>query len=192
MRVAILAGGRGKRIGMEKTEVFLLGKKLIEIAVEKCRSFDYAIVCRDEEQAEKLEVYGRVLVDEYKNFGVLAGLYAAIKRLGSCVVFAVDMPFVKPEVLMEIWKKAEELKCDALVPIKKFPEPLLAFYSSTLVKVLERAILCGEKRILNALRGKVVFYPSEYLKKIDPDLLSFFNINTLEDLKLAEEICRKL
>ncbi len=192
MRVAILAGGRGNRIGKEKAEVVLLGKKLIEIAVEKCRSFDYAIVCRDEEQAEKLRVYGRVLVDEYKNFGVLAGLYTAIKRFGSCVVFAVDMPFVKPEVLEEIWKKAEELKCDALIPIKKFPEPLLAFYSSNLVSVLEKAILCGEKRILNALRGNIVFYPSEYLKKVDPDLLSFFNINTLEDLKLAEEICRKL
>lgn len=194
MKVAVLVGGVGRRMGMEKTEVELCGKKLIEIALEKYSNFQTVFVCRDEEQAEKLssKYKAEFIWDVHKNVGSIAGIHAALKHFGSCVVTAIDMPFVKPPLLEHLYEKGEELECDALLPMHDYPEPLLAYYSSSALQELEKAILRGVKKILIPLEKlNVVYYPVERLRKFDKSLTSFFNINTPEDLKRAEEICSK-
>ncbi|MCS7121125.1 MAG: molybdenum cofactor guanylyltransferase [Archaeoglobaceae archaeon] len=190
MRVAILAGGYGRRIGVEKAELELCGKKLIEIVTEKFRGLEFSIVCRDREQAERLSKYGSTVVDEFKNFGPIAGIHAALKKIGDCLVVAVDMPFVKKEVAERIWEVGKNFK--ALIPYTDRPEPLFAFYSLKVLKNLEKAIRDGEKKILKALAFNVTFYSAENLKDLDPELISFFNINTLDDLKVAEKMYRCL
>ena len=51
----------------------------------------------------------------------------------------------------------------------------------------------GVRRIVEVFNDRnTLFYPVENLRKFDKDLISFFNINTLEDLRRAEEICGKM
>ncbi len=188
-------GGKGKRIGGEKAQLELCGKKLIEIAIEKYSKYDLVFVCRDEEQARKYEEQYdcKFIWDIYKNFGSLAGIHAALKHFGSCVVTAIDMPFVKTPLVEFLYTKGIELQCDALIPKHRYAEPLLAFYSESLIGEIEKSIKTGERRILSPLkRARTIFYPAEELRKFDKSLISFFNINTFEDLRRAEELCSEI
>ncbi len=194
MRLAILVGGMGRRIGREKAEVKICGKKLVEIALEKFRDFEVALICRDEEQARRMERYGvDVFCDEFRGFGAIAGIHAAVKNLGSCIVVAVDMPFVKPEVVERIYREGVKAKCDALLPVTSRPEPLLAFYASSALVEIEKAIKAGVKRIIVPLQNlNVIYYPASRLRDVDPELISFFNVNTPSDLAEAERICSSI
>lgn len=195
MKLAILAGGLGRRIGVEKSELKICGKRLIEIAIEKFSDFDPIVVCRDEAQAERYarEFEAKFVCDFYRNFGAIAGVHSAIKHNGDTVVVAVDMPFVRKRVVEFLFEKGRELDCDALVPRHEFAETLLAFYSAKSLGEIERAIQMGEKRILVPLsRIRTVFIPAEELRKFDKHLISFFNINTCEDVSKAEELCSKI
>lgn len=187
MQVAILVGGYGRRLGLEKAEAELCGKKLIEIIVEKFKDLESFIVCRDLEQAKKFSKYGNTIVDEIKNFGPLSGIHAALKNLGDCLIVAVDMPFVKREVVEKMWRIGKNYK--TLIPYTNRPEPLLAFYSSKILEKIEDAMKRGVRKILDALGEDANFYDA---KELDPDLTSFFNINTVEDLRVAERIFRCL
>lgn len=195
MKLAVLIGGRGKRIGIEKAELRICGKKLIEIAVHKYSNFKTIFVCRDQAQAEKYErEYGiKCICDLYRDFGAISGIHSALKHHGSCVIVAIDMPFVKKELLVFLFEIGKKLGCDALIPKHEFAEPLLAYYSDTAIPEIERAIEIGEKRILAPLRRlRTVFYPAEDLRKFDKSLISFFNINEPEDIAKAEELCSQI
>ncbi|MEM0022636.1 MAG: molybdenum cofactor guanylyltransferase [Archaeoglobaceae archaeon] len=195
MKLAILIGGAGKRVGTEKPELRICGKRLIEIAFEKFSEFDPIIVCRDEAQVERYakEFKAKFVCDFYRNFGAIAGIHSAIKHNGDTVVVAIDMPFVKKKVVEFLFEKGKELNCDALVPKHEFAETLLAFYSERALGEIERSIQKGEKRILDPLsRLRTVFIPAEELRKFDKQLISFFNINTWEDVSKAEKLCSKI
>ncbi len=196
MRVAVLVGGVGRRIGREKTEVSVCGRKLIEIAIEKYSDYDTIFVCRDEEQLKRLsEKYDcRFVTDVYKNFGSIAGIHAALQHFEDCIVTAIDMPFVKKAVIEHLYEKGRELRCDALLPAHdRGYEPLLAYYSRSAADEMERAIKSGVKMIIKPLeRLNTVYYPVDNLRKFDKNLLSLFNINTKEDLERAERLCSEI
>ncbi|MDI9642704.1 MAG: molybdenum cofactor guanylyltransferase [Archaeoglobales archaeon] len=195
MKLAILMGGKGTRLGMEKAEIKICGKKLIEIAINRYSDYNPIFVCRDRFQADRYsKEYGiKCVYDIYPDFGALAGIHSALKHNGDTVVVAIDMPFVKKELLEFIFDLGKKSNCDALIPKHEHTEPLLAYYSLNAVPEIEKAIKNGEKRIIIPLsRLRTVFYPAEELRKFDKSLISFFNINTPEDLAKAEEICSQI
>jgi molybdopterin-guanine dinucleotide biosynthesis protein A len=103
------------------------------------------------------------------------------------------MPFVKPEIVQHLFSVGEKMGCDALIPKHRYPEPLLAYYSKRSLHEIETAIKRGIRKILDAYENlNTVFYPVENLRKFDMELLSFFNINTPEDLRRAEELCSQM
>jgi molybdopterin-guanine dinucleotide biosynthesis protein A len=53
LKVAILAGGKGRRIGGDKGFLEVNGKRFAEILLNKFEDCEVVFVCRDEEQAEK-------------------------------------------------------------------------------------------------------------------------------------------
>ncbi|MEM0215828.1 MAG: molybdenum cofactor guanylyltransferase [Archaeoglobaceae archaeon] len=192
MKIAVLMGGKGRRVGMEKAEIKICGKKLIEIAIHKYQEYKPIFVCRDDIQAEKYsKEYGvKCVCDIYRNFGALSGIHSALINAGDTVVVAIDMPFVKKRLLEFIFELGKKIDCDALIPKHEFPEPLLGYYSTRAIPEIEKSIKNGEKSIMTPLsRLKTVFYPAEELRKFDSSLISFFNINTMEDIRRAEEIC---
>ncbi|MCS7130867.1 MAG: molybdenum cofactor guanylyltransferase [Archaeoglobaceae archaeon] len=195
MKLAVLMGGKGRRMGIEKAEIKICGERLIEIAVRKYSDYNPIFVCRDRFQAEKYsEEFGiKCVCDLYQNFGALAGIHSALKHNGDTAVVAIDMPFVKKELLEFIYDLGKKSDCDALIPKREYAEPLLGYYSASAIPEIERSIIEGEKRILSPLsRLRTIFYPVEELRKFDKSLISFFNINTIEDLAKAEEICSQI
>ncbi len=196
MNIAILAGGRGKRMGyVEKSQIKICGRRIIDILLERFRNCNVVIVCRDIKQAEMFN--HECICDRVKNFGPLSGIYSALEYFEDhTAVIATDMPFVRRNVVEEIFKKAKELNTSALIPYwrdGKF-EPMLAVYSPEVMGEIERSFRKNERKILDPIfRCRNVFlYDIECLRKLDKQLLSFFNINTHDDLKRAEEICSSI
>jgi molybdopterin-guanine dinucleotide biosynthesis protein A len=195
VNTAILAGGTASRLGgVDKGKIKICGKGMAERLAETFSDCNVVVVCRDEKQANSYSDLAPVVADEFRGAGPLAGIHAALKYFGArTLVVAIDMPLVRRSVADHIYAEAERSNADALIPVwdDRKAEPLLACYSYAALDEIEKSIKRGEKRILMPILrlSNVIFYPVERLRSMDRDLVSFLNINTLEDLKRAEKLC---
>ena len=195
MNVAILAGGIGSRLGgIEKGKIRICGKTAIERIIETLSGYNIVVVCRDEKQSELYSDLAPVITDEFRGMGPLAGIHAALKYFNSrTFVVAVDMPFIRRSVVDFIYREAEKNNADALIPVwdDGKAEPLLACYSYSALKEIEKSLERGERKVLTPILRleNVIFYPIDKLKIVDKDLVSFLNVNTPEDLERAVELC---
>jgi molybdopterin-guanine dinucleotide biosynthesis protein A len=202
----ILAGGKARRFqtkGQEwrdKALAELAGKPLLIHAVENVQSVvDEVVVCVNDEERktiylENLRKNGlpnvRVVVDEKishtsgPNVAIMTGLNAA--KADYCLTLPCDTPFLNSKVAEYLFSMAEGFQ----VAVPMWPNGRL----ETLVMVLERHSAWEITRTLCQLRrprsddiprgaSKILLVsPLSELKKIDPTLKSFININIKEDL----------
>jgi len=193
-KVGILAGGSGSRMGgVEKGLLKINGEPVIKIIVDELEDYEAVAVCRDEEQGRLYSPYSNVTFDRFKGMGPLAGIHATLLYFQDDVlIIAVDMPLIKKSVADALFEEFEKRDADALIPVWKDgkKEPLLACYSYRLIKKIEDCLERGERKIINALdENRTVYYPIENLRRVDNELISFTNLNTLEDLKKVRKIC---
>lgn len=190
----ILAGGAGSRLGKEKSLIEFDGRPLIQWSVEKLALLaeDVVVVARGPEQSRQLEDLipdAAIACDGISGYGPVAGLAAGLEKARSEYVLAIgcDLPFLNVDVINLLFEQAKGW--EAAVPTREngMMEPLHSVYKrDALLSACQRAIERGERRIrvpLSMLRVKCVAV--ELLKNLDPELLTFFNLNTREDLDLA-------
>jgi molybdopterin-guanine dinucleotide biosynthesis protein A len=92
--------------------------------------------------------------------------------------------------LVETIVNALAPKFDVVIPeTEQGLEPLCAIYSKSCLEPIERQLSANILKIQKFFRSVRIKKISEaHLRRNDPELLSFFNINTPDDLKLAETI----
>lgn len=198
----VLAGGRGTRMGMvEKALLEFEGKTIIERLLESLfQAVDEVILSvRDSAQKEKfnpvLEKFPaheiRFCFDTLKDAGPLEGVRAGLleSRSEYSFVCAGDMPFVNFRVVDLLFEKANGQ--DAALPKwddRKF-EPLHAVYSKKLIPEIETAFEKGKRSVLTSVleMKDVVFVDVSEIMEIDPELRTFANVNTVEDMKCMIE-----
>jgi len=191
----ILAGGKSSRIGSDQDKAILkLNKKcLIDIVISKLKHIvgDNIIIVGP---PEKYPSYKQVVPDLFNQRGLLVGLYSGLKTSASRynLVVGCDMPFLRVELLQYMRDKIDSN--DIIIPryAKSYIEPLCAIYSKDCLSVMERNIEAGIlsiRRIFPYL--KVKYIEEKEIKRVDPELNSFFNINFKEDFIKAEELIRK-
>lgn len=196
MLAAIIAGGQGSRLGgVEKGLLKIGGKRVIEYVLHALKDFEKVIVCRDNRQSLLYSKYAPTITDILKGLGPLSGIHSALSHFGrSVLIVSSDMPFLNARVCKVIYEEC--LNADAVIPKWEDGklEPTFAAYSTKLISEIERCFELGEKKVIKAIEGleKVKFYPVEKLRRYDENLLTFFNINTFEDLERAEEVRKKL
>jgi molybdopterin-guanine dinucleotide biosynthesis protein A len=101
------------------------------------------------------------------------------------------MPFLKPELISHLIKKS--LNYDIVIPrTKEGPEPLHAIYSKRCIQPIKKLLDRGELKITKLLCSevRVCCCGEEELKKIDPLLASFTNVNTRKDLLEIQRILK--
>lgn len=190
----ILAGGKSSRIGSDQDKAILKlnGKRLIDIVISKLKHMvgDNIIIVGP---PEKYPSYKQVIPDLFNQRGLLVGLYSGLKSSASRynLVVGCDMPFLKVELLQYMRDKIGSN--DIIIPryAKNYIEPLCAIYSKDCLSVMERNIETGIlliRRIFPYL--KVRYIEEEEIKRVDPELISFFNINYKEDFVRAEELIK--
>ena len=194
----ILAGGRGERLGERKPLLTLGGRSLISYVLEAAMEFsDEVYVVADEEDLSllrgRLPVQVKVVGDITPRRGPLLGIYSGLRALGSeySVVLPCDSPFIRIEVMRYLIGKAEGF--DAAVPLwpNGYIEPLHSVYRvRAALRAAEEALGEGELRVRGMVErlGRVEYVPVEELKRFDPRLLTFFNVNSPADLRAAESL----
>lgn len=189
----VLAGGQSSRLGTDKALVNVNGQSLIEQVVAKLArlSDDVIIVTNSPEKYGHLET--RLVGDIYPGKGALGGLYSGLRAAANThsLVVACDMPFLDLKLLRYMILLAPEY--DVVMPrIGEFPEPLHAVYSKSCLAPIDRLLARGGLKIIDFFSEVRVRYVEEDEVDIfDPQHLSFFNVNTPNDLEKMKKLVRK-
>jgi len=119
--------------------------------------------------------------------GIHAGLFHASS--GHVFVTACDTPFLKKELITVLLKELEP-KWDVVIPAtEEGLQPLCAVYSKRCLRPIERQLAEGNAKIIDFFsQVRVKEVPEERLRQADPQLQSFFNVNTPEALVRAKEM----
>ena len=124
--------------------------------------------------------------------GILTGMQLA--QYDNCLVVPCDVPLIKTEVLQVLINLLEQAN-DSPAIIPRWPngyrEPLTAIYrKSLMLDPLRRHFQQGERKIQNVLDAlpAIRYVTIACLQKVDPELYSFININTEEDLHKLSHI----
>ncbi|MBU1913562.1 MAG: molybdenum cofactor guanylyltransferase MobA [Candidatus Omnitrophica bacterium] len=179
----ILAGGRSSRMGRPKALLTVNGKRMIDIILEVFHSlFNEIFIVTDDKNnfVEFKDV--KIVEDSISGYGPLGGIYTGLKSISNDKAFfvACDMPFLHIGLIKRLLNISKENGCDCVVPYtSRSIEPLHAVYSSKILGKIEH--LLKEKEFsLNQLLKRC---NCEYIKVKKGEYLSFFNVNTPEDLK---------
>lgn len=188
LTVAVQAGGRSSRMGTHKGLLPLAGVPLIERVLHGLKGLPGEIVITTDRPAAYAYLGLRMASDAGE--GALHGLRTALQaaRGELVLVLACDMPFLCRPLLESMVRQADS--ADVVVPRWDGEyEPLHAVYRRTCLPAVERALAHGDRRMVS-------FFPAVQLQVVeqveiaefDPQGMSFFNVNTLEDLRRAEQI----
>lgn len=187
MTGAILAGGKGTRMGANKAFLEIGGRPLIEAVLEKVEGiFDKLFIVANESHLyEYLKI--ELFQDLIPNKGSLGGIYTALNKASSPQTFCIacDMPFIEPAFIRYMMEGASNYE----VVIPRSPdglEPLHAIYSKSCLPYVERLLGVGDLKILHFFpEVRVKTLEREEIEPFDPYGMLFFNINTPEDLERA-------
>ena len=192
----ILAGGKSLRLGHDKVLEKVGNSSLIEQVISRIDSLSKEIIIVTAEKRTFLELKGnpklKYVSDIFPGKGSLGGIYTGLVASNSHynLVLAADMPFLNQSLLCYMIEIADGF--DFVLPrIGKFYEPLHAIYSRNCISPME-SLLKRERRVIIELFDyvKVKYIEEKEIDRFDPKHLSFFNINTNDDLELAKKIAR--
>jgi molybdopterin-guanine dinucleotide biosynthesis protein A len=190
----ILAGGQNKRFaGTDKTFERVGQATIFEHVYRTFRElFDQLLLVTN--HPEKFMAWDiPMAADLYDLRSSLTGLHTGLFYTATPYAFfaACDTPFLKKEMVQAVLD-AIEPNLDIVVPQTELGfEPLCAAYSRQCLKPVQALLEKKQlqiQRLFKTMRTLKIPQPS--LRKIDPDLISFFNVNTPEDLEQARQMAK--
>jgi len=190
----VLAGGKSKRFGEDKSQVKLNGKTLLEHTLNKIKSKFNKILIVSNNKVVKDYITIHDCIDG--QLGPLVGVLSAMKWIKKnnysynwIATFPCDTPFFNISII-DKFIEASNLN-DSLLYFAKSDEKrhnIFGLWSLKLIETLETDITKNNHRKVEKWANKIgVKTINIFYKKIDP----FFNINTKEDLAEAEKILIK-
>jgi molybdopterin-guanine dinucleotide biosynthesis protein A len=190
----ILAGGKSVRLGRDKIIEKLGTASLLEQVVSRVEplSKKIIVVTANERKFSELADHPDVTVvsDIVPNQGSLGGIYTGLVTSDTRynLVLAADMPFLNEALLRYLIEVSDGY--DFVLPCyDELYEPLHAVYSRQCIPAIETLFARRERAIIELFPFvRVRLVDAAEVEKFDPRHLSFFNINTPEDLERAKEI----
>ena len=187
----VLAGGKSTRLGREKALETIVGESLIERVIRRVAplSTEVIVVMRPEQPRFPLPAQPMVktVTDLYPGKGSLGGIYSGLYNSSSFhnLVVACDMPFLNMALLRYLIELCSNF--DVVIPtVGGNLEPLHSVYSKNCLAPIEALLKQDKLRIVDFFPSVRVRYVDEVeVDRFDPQHLSFFNINTEEDLAKA-------
>ena len=185
---AIIAGGRGRRLGgRDKSDLIIGGRRIIERQLAVLgRVAPHVLVVSDDHH--RFRTSGLQVCDDLlPGAGPLGGLHTALTRSPSrrTLVVAGDLPFLSAAFLRHLTVRAP--RAEAVVPRHASGlQPLCAVYDRSCLDAIEARITRGQLRLVElagALR-MTELGPDE-VAAFDPDGMLLFNVNTLADYARA-------
>jgi molybdopterin-guanine dinucleotide biosynthesis protein A len=183
MNCYILVGGRSRRMGTSKSELFLE-----RIAAAARPLFDEVLAVHRSD-GEPLPIR-TIFETEHEGEGPLFGIARALEDApGRCLIVAVDYPKITGELLAYLVERAEVSSARAVVPEwHGHPQVLCAIYDRSLLPLVESRIARGafDVRGLIEEAGAEIIAEEELRARFPGEPL--FNVNTPEELREAERL----
>ena len=192
----ILAGGRARRMGGGDKGRLILGQKsLFDRAIERLEHQVSGIALNANGPAERFSDFGLPIIsDNTPGFlgplaGVLSGLdWAYDQGVELIVTIAADTPFFPKNLVSELLSIAHDMRAPLALAATKdstgktWRHPTFGLWPVCLRSDLRRKLTEGLRKVLlwtDQHQGRDAFFE---VTSFDP----FFNINTIEDLKMAQ------
>ena len=203
----LLAGEGSSRLGRDKALEMVGGRTLLQRVVDALAqvSDDIVVVTAPDQPRQRIPSHPlvRVVHDMHAGRGPAAGLYAGLlaSRTQHAWALSCDLPFLNSEVLRFLMGLAHGY--DAVVPRvggswrnsrerELIAQPLHAVYGQNCIPVLER-LLKGRASLHGLLeRVNTRYVEEDELVDLDPSLHSFLNVNSEEDLALAQGVADRM
>ncbi|MHB1005854.1 MAG: molybdenum cofactor guanylyltransferase [Chloroflexota bacterium] len=190
---AVLAGGRGVRLGTDKALLRLGGETLLARVVGRLAAVTDEVLVIGRDNIDSV-LPARAVADERPGAGSLGGIYTALRVAGTsrCLVVACDMPFLNPALLKYLIGLSADF--DVVIPrLGKLLEPVHAVYAKSCLGPIEALLATENLRILDFFdQVRIRYVEHEEVVAFDPRLMSFFNVNTPEQWERARALVRQM
>jgi len=204
----ILAGGLSKRFSGKNKALLRVGdKRILDHILNTYTQIFNEIILVTNDPVPYTEWDIHVVTDVFNIQSPLTGIHAGLFHMALPYGFftACDTPFLKKELIETIIDRIES-QTDVIIPdTLEGLQPLSAVYAKRCLKPIESYLKGSSnnprtKRCLEPGLKIQNFFSRVTVQKIhesllrdkDPDLVSFFNINTPEDLARAEVLKKNL
>lgn len=203
--LVINAGGESRRMGRPKAllPVPPTGEPLLATIVRRLQGLtaepiliiaNDPQICKTVEEEIGKNVQMRWLTDRHIGVGPLGGIATVLAEVTSwALIVACDMPLLNPTLLRQLIMLAGEVdttgheRWDAVVPVVNgYPEPLHALYHARVLPAVAARLAAEQRRATAFLPDvRVRYVTEEELRRYDPALHSFQNVNTPEEWALV-------
>lgn len=181
----ILAGGRSTRYGKNKALVKVEGLPLIERALGVMEDIFHRVIVITNAPEEYAYLGVPLFRDLIQGLGPLGGIYTGLRMIQDPAGFfvACDMPFLNPHLIRYLVGLRDDF--DVVIPrISEKIEALHGLYATRCGDSIERLIQSGTYQVFRFFSSvSVRFVTDDEVRRWDPDLRSFLNINTPDELK---------
>ena len=190
----VLSGGASRRFGSDKSRAELDGRPLLERVIEVVSPLVGELIvvgpwapagCRHVLEPERFQ-------------GPVAALAFGLAHVAApaALVLGGDHPLLERRLLVELLARAADrpdVVAQAVVPVgPSGPEPLVACYRNTVIAPAERLLADGQRSMRSLLEVIEVDWMKEpEWRALDPDGLSFLDVDHPEDLQRLERLGRR-
>ena len=184
IEIIILAGGKSKRMGEDKSLMKLNGKSFLQHIIEACEHISKSIAIVGKKNVHQKYGYP-VYEDIYQNLGPLGGLYTGLMKSDYDVnlVLSCDVPLIKTDLLLKLLDAWEDEFDQIQFSANGKKMPLLALYKKECLVLCLEQIEKGDLKMMHfveRLKHKTI--------PIDGDeTLLISNINTREELERIKQ-----
>ena len=173
----VLAGGRSRRMGSDKSLLPLSGKPMIEVIIDQLRD-NFKQILVSSSASKKYEFLNIPVVPDLRlGMGPLMGILSALERSESDLNFVTscDAPNIKLSYVRQLLKEAETH--DLVIPISENGrfEPLFAVYRKSVISHCHDLLANGHRKI------------SDLFERVNVKYLPFNGADWYENLNTTRE-----
>ena len=188
----VLAGGKSRRLGVDKALLSLGGAPLLQTVVQGVSLVCHRVIVAVDRPGRyrRLGLPARFVADASPGLGPLAGLQSGLQACATAHAFVVacDLPFLNEELLR--YMAGLPRSYQALVPRAAGRDhPLHAVYARSCLPEVDALLAAGGGSMQQLLdRLDVRRLDERDLRRFDPDGLSLLNLNEESDLERARSL----
>jgi molybdopterin-guanine dinucleotide biosynthesis protein A len=195
LTVVVQAGGESRRMEQDKALLPFLGEPMIARVLARLAPIGDEMLVTTNHPEDYRFLGVPLFTDLAPGRGALGGLYTALRAANQplVAVVACDMPFVNANLLAFQRDVLIQTGADIAVPhLEGGLEPFHAVYRRlTCLPHIEAALEADQWRVDAWFsKVKVEQIPEETILEWDPELLSFRNVNTPEELQAAIKLAQ--
>ncbi len=197
----ILAGGFSRRFGSDKGLVILANKPLVIHVIDRVSELvdEVLLVVSSEDQKKTfepiLENKANLVIDKDESQSPLVGAITGFENAKGeySLLLPCDTPLVSTQIVQFLLDMCTNKS--AVIPrwSSGYIEPLQAVYHTKSALIAAKTALAQGKMnmrdMINNLRA-ARYVSTMVLEQLEPRLLTFFNVNTPQDLKNADYLLK--